>query len=232
MKYLIITISIFFISNAVFSQSGKILYEVHLQIDLKAIDKKHIDFFKQLVDYGNNQQFELLFNSNQSSFKYIEKLSSNPDFDKNTELIARTFMNSSSDVYIDYGGKKVVLKEPDGTLIENKYDISSWEITTESKTIGSYITYKAIKRDYFISAKGQTKTLEVIAWFAPNLPYEFGPINHYGLPGLILELTENKATFLATEIELENKVINIDFPKGKTTTKEEYEKKLKVQMGM
>lgn len=232
MKYLIIAISVFFISNAVFSQSGKILYEVHLDIDLKVIDKKHIEFFTQLVDYGNSQQFELLFNNNQSSFKDVEKLSSNPDFDKNMELVARTFINSLSDVYVDFREEKVVLEKPDGTLIENKYDVSSWEITTDSKTIGGYLAYKAIRRDHFIGSKGQPKTLEAIAWFAPSLPYKFGPIDYYGLPGLILELTQNKATFLAAKIELEKNDIKVDFPKGETTTKEQYEKKLMEKMGM
>ena len=231
MKYLIIAF-LFLISSTIFAQSGKILYEVKVGIDLNTVDKKYVELFTEIIDYGNSQQFELLFNNEQSSFIHIDKLSNNPNFDKNTELIARTFMNSSSDVYIDYGNRKVILKEPDGTLIENEFISLNWEITTESKAIGKYLTYKATKKDHYIGSKGQIKTLEVIAWFAPILPYKFGPINHYGLPGLILELTENKTTFLATKIQLKDKESIIDFPNGNTITKEEYEKKLKAQMGM
>lgn len=234
MRKLILIIIIIFISNPIFSQGGIIKYEVHLGIDLNTVDKKFIDFFTQLIDYGNNQQYELVFNEDESCFRYIDNLSSNPDFDKNTELIARTFLNSSSDVYIDYKSKKVIMKKPNGLLVENEFDTSNWEITTESKTIGNYLSYKAIKRDSYIGAKGEFRTLEVIAWFAPSLPYKYGPISYFGLPGLILELTfpKNKSTFVATKIELEKKDVKINFPKGKTITKDEYEKKMKAQMGM
>ncbi|MBG6060323.1 GLPGLI family protein [Flavobacterium sp. CG_9.1] len=218
-------------SNIVLSQAGKIQYEVKLGIDLKEVDKTYVEFFKEIVDYGNNQQFQLLFNNKSSSFKYVEKLNNDTNFDKNADLIARTFINSSSDVYVDYIIKKVVLKEPDGTLIEKKYDPAGWEITNESKIIGTYLSYKAKKIVYYTSAKGQSKNMDVIAWFAPNLPYPYGPIDFYGLPGLILELTQNKATFLATKIDLVEEEIKIDFPKGKTITKEEYDKKLESSMG-
>jgi GLPGLI family protein len=52
------------------------------------------------------------------------------------------------------------------------------------------------------------------------------------LPGLIVQLTENKTTYLASTIELNDIEISIDFPKGKTVSKEEYDKKLREQMGM
>ena len=69
------------------------------------------------------------------------------------------------------------------------------------------------------------------AWFAPSLPYSFGPKNYYGLPGLILELTEGSTTYIVTKIELSNKNISVVQPRGKTISREEYNKRLKKQMG-
>ena len=74
---------------------------------------------------------------------------------------------------------------------------------------------------------------EIVAWFAPSLPYGYGPKSFYGLPGLILELTRIRTTFLATKIVIEDKKeLKIKFPVGKTTTKEAFDKQLKAQMGM
>lgn len=138
---------------------------------------------------------------------------------------------SSPEIYIDYENKLEIYVR-DGTLVEVKDNEAKWDITTETKVIETYTCYKAIQKTPFIDRHGKSKVREVIAWFAPSLPYAYGPKNFYALPGLILELTENRTTFLATKISLNKKEINIVFPKGKRVTKEEYEKKLKTQMGM
>jgi len=137
-----------------------------------------------------------------------------------------------ADIYIDYEIKSEIYVKNDGILVENKYNEPKWETSTESKVISNYLCYKAIQKIPFVSRHGENKTQEIVAWFAPSLPYSYGPKIFYGLPGLILELTENKTTFLATKIVFFEKELTIDFPKGKTVTKEEYEKKLKAQMGM
>lgn len=224
MKCKVLLIIFFFVTNNIFSQSGSVKYDVKIGIDLKEVDKNYLDLLKEIVDYGNNQQFLLTFNRNSSSFKYVEKLNDDPNFDNNTNLLARTFINSLSDVYVKHENRKVILVSPEGLLIEKKYDVLPWEITKESKIIGTYLTYKAKKTISYKSTKGQ-KNMEVIAWFAPSLPYNYGPIDFYGLPGLILELTQNKATFLASTINLLTDEINIEFPKGKTITEAEYAQK-------
>jgi GLPGLI family protein len=230
MKNLFKLVFIFFISNFIFSQSGTVTYDVRMDIDLTSTPKDKVDFITKMVGYANNQKFELSFNKKKSSFKYIEQLSS-PDFETKTENIARLAF-TSSDIYIDYETKSEIHIKNDGILVQNKYDEIKWEITTESKVIQSYVCYKAIQNTTFIDKKGESRNKQVIAWFAPVLPYSYGPKNFYGLPGLILELTENKTTFLATKISLDKNEVIIDFPKGKTITKAEYEKKMKAQMGM
>lgn len=231
MKNIFKLIFIFFISNLTFSQSGTISYDVKIGVDLTSIPKDKVDFITKMVDYANNQKFELTFNKKKSCFKYVERLNTNPDFENKMENIAKSAF-TSSDIYIDYEIKSEIYIENDGILVENKYNEAKWETTTESKVISNYLCYKAILKIPFVSRKGENKIKEITAWFAPSLPYSYGPKNFYGLPGLILELTENKTTFLASKISLDNKELTIDFPKGKTTTKEEYETKLKAQMGM
>lgn len=191
-----------------------------------------VAFFTEIVDYATNEQFELAFSKTMSSFIRIKKLDNDGDYETKMKDIARSTFTSGSDVYIYYDQKKEIHKESDGLLVENKYNETKWDISTESKIIGTYLCYKAIQKISFVSRKGENKIKEVTAWFAPSLSYSFGPKNFYGLPGLILELHENKTTYLASKIILSDEEIKIEFPKGKTTTKEEYEKKLKAQMGM
>lgn len=63
-------------------------------------------------------------------------------------------------------------------------------------------------------------------WFTNQIPVPFGPEDFNGLPGLVLEATNNDQTFIYAEsIELE-KYTDSDYPikkpKAKEITSEEY----------
>ena len=222
----------FFISNTIFSQSGAITYDIQIGVDLTLVPKDKVEFFTEIVNYAKEEQFVLSFNSTKSSFIRKVKLNNDSDYESKIKDIARGTYTSSSDVYIDIFHKLEVYRESDGTLVENKNDTIKWEVSADSKKIANYVCYKAVKNIPFVSRRGGLKIREVLAWFAPSLPYNYGPKNFYGLPGLILELTDNKTTYLATRIDLVKEEIEIGFPNGKTIAKEEYEKKLKAQMGI
>lgn len=79
----------------------------------------------------------------------------------------------------------------------------------------------------FVNRRGMNTSIPIVAWFAPSLPYSYGPKYFTGLPGLILELTDRKVTFLASSIIiLKDEELPIDFPKGKTISQEDYTKKV------
>ena len=44
------------------------------------------------------------------------------------------------------------------------------------------------------------KTDEVTAWYTPQIPVSQGPGEFWGLPGLILEINDDKTTILCTKI--------------------------------
>ena len=230
MKYILFLL--FFVTNIVIAQSGTINYDIKVEKQIVTNTHQEADnFIDKMADYANSQKFELTFNKKKSSFKHIQQLSTNTDFDNKMENIAKAAF-TSYDIYINYEIKSEIYIQNDGVLVENKYNEAKWEITTESKVISNYLCYKAILKIPLVNRYKENIIQEIVAWFAPSLPYSYGPKNFYGLPGLILELTENKTTFLAAKILLSDKELNIDFPKGKTVTKEDYEKKLKAQMGM
>lgn len=230
MKYTLFLL--FFFTNILIAQSGTINYNIKVEKQVLAdANKETDDFISKTIDLANKQQFVLSFNKKKSSFKHIQQLSTNTDFDNKMENIAKAAF-TSSDIYINYEIKSEIYIKNDKVLVENKYNEAKWETTTESKVISNYLCYKAILKIPLINRYKENIIQEITAWFAPSLPYSFGPKDFHGLPGLILELNDIRSTFLATKISLDDKELTIDFPKGKTVTKEEYENKLKAQMGM
>lgn len=230
MKYVLTLL--LFITNLVIAQSGQIVYSVHINSNANDVKFEQKEFLATLIEKANSQEFLLVFNATSSNFNMIEGMNSVSAYDDKIINIAKLAFTSAADIYYDKVNQIEFSKKTDGTILKNTTLTTNWEIQTESKIISSYLCYKAILNIPFINRFGESRVNEITAWFAPTLPYSFGPKHYYGLPGLILETTENKTTFLAIKITLNSEQIDIDFPKGKTITKEEYDKKLKAQMGM
>lgn len=63
---------------------------------------------------------------------------------------------------------------------ENKID---WKLINETKTISNYICKKAI---------GKYGKRTITAWYTQEIPFQEGPYNFKGLPGLIVEAYDDK----------------------------------------
>lgn len=69
----------------------------------------------------------------------------------------------------------------------------NWELTSDKKEIQGLICSKATT-----TFRGRNWTV----WYCPGIPVVYGPWKFYGLPGLMVELTEdtNRFAFVLTEI--------------------------------
>lgn len=74
--------------------------------------------------------------------------------------------------------------------------------------------------------------IKITAWYTPEIPISQGPENYYGLPGLILEISDGKTTVLCSKVVLNIKdKKEIKAPKkGKPVTQAEYDKIVKEKM--
>lgn len=82
----------------------------------------------------------------------------------------------------------------------------------------------AVKSDDPMSEIEVPKTIEVVAWYTPQIPINQGPDDFWGLPGLILEVNADKTTILCTKIVMNpDEKEEIEKPeKGEEVTQAKY----------
>ncbi|WP_255577973.1 GLPGLI family protein [Flavobacterium sp. CHNK8] len=228
--YLILTFATIMNSYGQFV-SGKIVYQIQpINFDLKSQSAKINSMTEKMYEAAHEQSFTLEFNKEKSSFKQNKFLVTSTTTDKYTTSmnnLASMLVTSDFNYYLNLITKTTILEKKDGVLIKNEYQTKDWEITKESKQIGNYLCYKAIYIKNYLGRNGKEISIPITAWFAPSLPFTYGPKDYNGLPGLILELQERKTIYNATSINLsQEKELKIEFPKGKTITEAEYAKKV------
>jgi GLPGLI family protein len=82
------------------------------------------------------------------------------------------------------------------------------------------------KTTNFMDGWEMPSEVQITAWYTPDIPINQGPENYWGLPGLILEVTDGKTVILCSKVVLNTKdKKEIKAPKnGKEVTQAEYDK--------
>lgn len=213
--FLIFTVSLFA------QNSGKVTYKVLMPISDKAIGSESELFFNNVKKKGEQYTYVLDFNQTQSHFYLNDMLVDNST--DGTEINNIALILAGMENFYDSNTQKSIDVNKSGVLLEGKTKIN-WVIFTESKMISNYVCYKAEFTKSYKSHNGNDVTEIITAWFAPVLPYQYGPKGYNGLPGLVLELNEKYVTFFVDVIDLNKKQLGINFPKGKVISIEEYMK--------
>jgi len=163
---------------------------------------------RDVVAYLNFTEKESLFE--------VEKVMDS-DAEKGINL-TRIFAGKNNVFYYNIvTNERLLQKDFMGELFLISKQPIEWEIKQESKQIGNYTCFKAIKKDTIAKNK-------IIAWFTPQIPISFGPREFNGLPGLILEVNHSVVNFKAIRIEINPKNLEkIKKPsKGKEITEAAY----------
>ncbi len=129
-----------------------------------------------------------------------------------TSHAAATHVDLNSDTFTqthDFLGRTFLVSGDRGTL--------SWKLPGDERTILGYQVLKAT---------ATMDTLSIEAWFAPEIPVPAGPDLFGGLPGLILVLRvdDDRDVYTAVEIDLEVAPIIEKPSKGRSVSKEEFDK--------
>lgn len=153
--------------------------------------------YKNLV---TDIRFNLVIKKDSSCF-YLDKKTI-PDDDgvdlflallNSSEKIFQTKDSIFEEVNLEHHNKKYILKDTIN---------SHWSLLNEKKSIMGYACYKATCVKTVINEVGIFKN-DIIAWYCPELPYQFGPYGYGKLPGLIFELQTKKALFGIQKINLD-----------------------------
>jgi len=88
------------------------------------------------------------------------------------------------------------------------------------------------KKTNFMDDFELPKEVTITAWYTPEIPISQGPENYWGLPGLILEVSDGKTVVLCSKIVMNAKEkVEIKSPtKGKVISQKEYDETVTKKM--
>lgn len=185
--------------------------------------KGMIDTRKMLKVGGENLKklrFSLEFNKKQSIFYKQPVLN---DVAQKMRLITLIFDILDQKYFVN-SKKNIIQKNSYGQDFLVEMPKIAWEISSEQKKIGNYTCYKATAQ---IKKENDIKkfNVNIVAWFAPEIPFNYGPKYYAGLPGLIVELKEGKNIIYQLVKIKQKKYKKIDIPeKGKKISQKDFEK--------
>ncbi len=219
MKQYLYILTFIFTFNSLYSQSGQVFYEA---ISKKYPETKENKADVYIVELENTKiLLELKFNNTVSYFSKAN-LKKGDEFNLGEEGLS--ILIGYEELY--YNLKDKLLFSDYGEFLIKTPSNHNWNISSESKKIDNYLCYKATYTESYTARDGKTKERVITAWFCPELPYSFGPLEFNGLPGLILELEKNGNKVVAKSILLSDKTIELKIPNKKTITKDQYNKRI------
>lgn len=163
----------------------------------------------------NTEQFLLFINTKENTSYYkstnqyvLDSLKANNKI-KNGDFMAGVSYQTAL-------GEEVVKKNNTFTVYEKVVDAKikyiepvslKWTILKDTKFYSGYKTRKAVTTAY-----GR----KWIAWYAEDLPLNFGPYKFCGLPGVIVNMYDEKAEYLFTLSQFKKKIKQVELPKDKS----------------
>lgn len=119
-------------------------------------------------------------------------------------------------------------------LVKDSLKKRDWKLVKEIKNIGQYTCFKAVCEEevenWSMTEDGEeTKEKKIkttTVWYTLDIPVQHGPDRYWGLPGLVLEVSDGKFSLMCTKVVLNPKeTIVIEEPtKGKPVGGEEFAK--------
>lgn len=224
----------FFYTVSIAQKNGRITYKAYFAESeaTEELRNNNITYYQELLDeemMAKMLTFNLDFNENESIFYLSQSLISEHE-DQNRKKYVTGLFYGYDKIYVNKKKDKLTeqLYYPFGTLLKfKKASFIEWKLTKETKDISGYKCYKATYT-YIQKWRGKEFPWEVIAWYSPEIPIQYGPIRYSGLPGLILELKEDKRGFVVDKINFYKDAVNIKEPnKGKVLTDKEIVKRQK-----
>ena len=180
--------------------------------------KNGFNFTARCTSFVDNINKKSLFKLNQydNLLKNGKKIFDKKENDSIVVVGSTSICTDPKEYYFDFKEKKMVqllynVNCKSKVIIENKLEYPKWELKNEFKEISGYKTQKAIA------------TINDRIWtvfFTKDLKENISPWKLVGLPGVIVEATENTSTytFKLLKVEYNNKIDGVSKPIFKETS--------------
>ena len=205
-----ILIFLFTVNSFAQITSGKITYKVTKEFNpdsdyYRFYQAQYPDCFYE--EFADEVEYVLEFSKDQSLFyTNTENIINLSCVDKIGTVIGTmsadtyaVFTDGQYYTFMFYRGKNLLIKESS----------FEWIITDETKQIQNLTCYKAYYKEVIDLGEDGTKINTHTIWFTPELPFQYGPYQYFGAPGLILEgnnaLGKNTYGTVKIELNTENK---------------------------
>ncbi len=206
--------------EGVITYTETIKFEIELSDEMKAYAKMLPNEQKTNMDLIFDESGSLYTLSKMATDDTTEELPEDGNIQVETVVIGGGGENV---IHINQKTKEVTrLQDMMGQkfLIQSSIEKLPWKLINEEKEILGYSCRKAEYTD-------EDGTL-ITVWFAPELPFSYGPATFVGLPGVVLEMSEGKEkvnfTITAANINFNEVSDQIVAPKkGKKVSAEEFE---------
>ena len=192
----------------------KVTYGIKTHLDKNIRKHKYLigafpDITPKMESVSSEFEFLLFFN-NKSSLFFIEK-----------KLYSDNEVADLVGTHVGYYGRikqqstnyiTEELQEDFGRFLVSR-PYQEWQLHDESKMIDNYLCFKATTFYTITNPVGEIFKYDFTAWYAPELPYKYGPAGYGNLPGLIIELQGGSFTYGVKKIEFFKENENSKFNK-------------------
>ncbi|MBC7885305.1 MAG: GLPGLI family protein [Saprospiraceae bacterium] len=190
---------------------------------IKYKQTSYFEFENMPADMPKSQEtyMRLFFNKSESLYEKDPEVIVVENSNDNTPRMFRRMRDRSARIYYKNFAESSVLEQlgffGKDFLVSDSIASIKWKISAgDQKTILGYTCMKASYKD---------STLNIVAFFSPQIPVSTGPDKYGKLPGLILEFQSAQTHIIATEVSLKALDKPIEKPsKGDVFTKKEFEK--------
>lgn len=226
--------------------------QVNMDFNGRQIPEDRKKEIMERIKKANERTFVLTFDQTESIYEEVEKLEQ-PGGGGGRGMRFGAMGSAGGDLYKSIKDQRYLIKnELFGKifLIEDQLEQLEWKMESDTKQIGKYTAFKAtatktVKRPNMRAVFGRRnregrennenqdndqeafveKEVQIVAWYTPEIPINQGPSSYWGLPGLILAVSDDTTTIICSEITLNPKEkVTIKAPnKGKKVTQEEYD---------
>ena len=235
-------------------KEGKIEYERVVNMRRNITDPE----MRARIPETRTDKFELLFNEQACLFRTVpDEDAPDPFANSGGDRGGQRFMfrmpetNTYTDLTTKMQYEARAFFEKD-FLIADTLKQLTWKLSEETKTIAKHVCKKAtttivamqmrmgfgpppnggVRRDS-AAANPQPKEIEIVVWYAEDIPVAIGPENYFGLPGAILEVNSDNGASVTTATAVSGKYPKKELvkpTKGEQMTRAQFQENMKAIM--